>query len=160
MTDAGTAVQTGEAMPLIDALAALPGELERLLQGRSRDALRRPASDGGWGIIEHLCHLRDWNAIYLSRVGTLATENHPTLETYDDELWVIEHHYRDQDPIIVRDELRGDRLMLVEALRLLPRDAWARTGRLGTKDVTIRSLAERLRDHDREHVREITEALA
>ena len=80
------------------ALAAMPGELARLVQGKSDEQLWQPAQDGGSGMVEILPHLRDWEVILADRVDLILTEDVPTLEDYDDSLWAIEHGYRDQDP--------------------------------------------------------------
>ena len=64
----------------IEELAEFPEELERLvLRGRSDEQLLQPASDGGWGVVEILPHLRDWELIYLQRVERILSEEHPDL---------------------------------------------------------------------------------
>ena len=53
---------------IVEALIAFPEEFGRVaVEGRNRDDLFQPGSDGGWGIIEILCHLADWEEIYLDK---------------------------------------------------------------------------------------------
>ena len=143
------------------ALAAFPDELARMLQGYSVEALKRPASDGGWGVVENLGHLRDWEEIFQRRIQAMLTADNPVLPVFDDQLWEIEHDYRGQDPFKLLDQFRALRQQFVEPLAALAPEAWLRRGRLGTgKDVTVATVAQRMRDHDAEHVRAIAEALA
>ena len=51
----------------------MPVEFERLiLRDADRDDLTRPAPDGGWGVVEILPHLRDWEDIYFDRAVAIA----------------------------------------------------------------------------------------
>lgn len=132
-----------------------------MLQGYPAEALMRPASDGGWGVIENLGHLRDWEEIYLDRVRTVVSTDTPDLPDYDDQLWEIEHDYRGQDPSKVLDRLRLLRQQLVELLESLPPEAWARRARIGVgPEVTLETIVQRIRQHDAEHARAIADALA
>ena len=146
---------------LVDDLAALPDELAQTVAGRPPEALVRPASDGGWGVVENLCHLRDWEAIFLERARAIVEQENPDLPAYDDELWAIERDYRGQDPERVLQQLRGLRGQLVELLRGLPPEAWPRRGRHAIHgDITLRWLVEHVRDHGEGHLVQIREALA
>jgi hypothetical protein len=132
-----------------------------MLQGYSVEALKRPASDGGWGVIENLGHLRDWEEIYQGRVQAILAEDDPVLPEFDDQLWEIEHDYRGQEPLKVLDQFRSLRQQLAEVLDALAPEAWSRRGRLGAEtDVTVTKLVTRMRDHDAEHARAIADALA
>jgi hypothetical protein len=146
---------------LIPSLEAFPDDLARLLQGHSVDALRRPTSDGGWGVIENLGHLRDWEEIFHSRVERLLTEDNPEMPVYDDQLWEIEHDYRGQDPFRVLDQLRAQRQQLVSLLREAPAESWERSGSVGTeRGVSLATIVLRIRQHDLEHVQAVADALA
>ena len=146
---------------LVAALAAFPEDLARSLAGHPKEALVRPASDGGWGVVENLCHLRDWEQIFLERARAIVERERPELPAYDDELWAIERDYRGQDPARVLDQLRDLRGELVALLRGLPADAWSRVGVHGLHgEITLRWLAEHVREHGEEHLAQLREALA
>ena len=145
---------------LLAALEALPQELDRTLGGHPEEALVRPASDGGWAVIENLCHLRDWEEIFLERARALATFERPELPAYDDELWPLERDYRGQDPVEVLQRLRALRGDLVSLLQQLPPDGWARSGIHGVQgEITLRWLAEQARQHGEEHLLQVRRAL-
>lgn len=146
---------------LLESLAGLPDELERLLVGRSVETLRRPASDGGWGAIENLCHLRDWEEILLERVRAVVERDRPDLPAYDDELWAIERDYRGQEPQRVVQRFRMLRGELIAILAALPPEGWRRVGRHAIHgDVDLDWLAERARLHGEAHVVQVREALS
>ena len=146
---------------LLAALAAFPEELGRTLNGQPVEALMRPASDGGWGVVENLCHLRDWEEIFLDRARAIVANDRPELPAYDDELWAIERDYRGQDPRRTFERLRELRGEFVALLEGLPDEAWSRLGVHGLHgEVTLRWLVEHVRDHDEEHLAQIREALA
>lgn len=161
MADRPIASSEQPGTDLIENLEAFPDDLARLLQGHSVDALKRPASDGGWGVIENLGHLRDWEEIFFSRVERLLAEDNPELPVFDDQLWEIEHDYRGQDPHRVLDQLRAQRQQLVNLLREVPAAGWERRGSVGTEQgVSLATIVQRIRQHDLEHLQLIAEALA
>jgi hypothetical protein len=112
-------------------------------------------------VIENLCHLRDWEEIFLARTRAVLEQDRPALPAHDDELWAIERDYRGQDPARVVQQfhaLRGD---LVSLLRAADATAWSRSGVHEVHgDVTLRWLAEQARRHGEEHLGQIREALA
>lgn len=145
----------------LEQLAAVPDELERMLVGRSVETLRHPASDGGWGAIENLCHLRDWEEVLLERVRAVVGQDTPDLPAYDDELWAIERDYRGQDPQRVAHRFRELRGELVSILSALTAEAWNSAGRHEVHgEVSLEWLAERARQHGNNHIVQIREALA
>lgn len=146
---------------VVAALAALPVELGRLIEGKSRDHLMKPAQDGGWGLVEILPHLRDWEEIVSERVTAILEQDEPTLEEYDDSLWAIEHGYRDQDPHASFEAFVALRTALVERLRGLDPAAWNRVGILPKRGrVTLHWLLDSLCNHDTKHLVQARDVLA
>ena len=137
-------------------LAALEGVLvdfQRLMDGRSREDLQRPAQDGGWGVVEILPHLLDWEQIVHERVERILAEDRPELEEYDDSLWAIEHEYGAQDPHQVFRRFSELRRELVARLRELDDAAWQRTAVLGRRgDITLQQMMNGIVDHDAKHL--------
>ena len=146
---------------VLAALAAMPDELGRSLSNRPVEDLTRPSRDGGWGVIEVLCHLRDWDEIFGKRFRTTAEQDRPFLPTYDDELWPIERDYRGQDPIKTFERFREQREELVAFLAGLPPPAWERPAEHGAYgEVTLHWMADHVCDHDREHLEQVRDALS
>jgi hypothetical protein len=146
---------------VLATLRATPVELERLISGQSEEALARPASDGEWGVVEIVPHLRDWEAVWQGWINRLLDEDTPRLEPVDDSLWAIEHDYASQPaPASLADfvERREETVRLLESL---DDAAWQRRAihpHLGP--LTLHQLAERMCDHDAGHIEQARDALA
>lgn len=146
---------------ILRALSTFPIEFKRsIIDQVDRETLLRPAFDGGWGVVEILPHLADWEAIYLDRTRAILAESNPSLPGFDDTLWSIERDYRGQDPLesFARFvELRGQ---LVAILEKLAPESWERTGVHGYYgDITLMWMANHICDHDQEHFEQAREAL-
>jgi hypothetical protein len=162
---------------ILSELAAFTGEFERLvMRSHDRDALLRPAADGGWGVVEILAHLRDWDEVYTERVHAIVEIDRPQLPSYDDSLWSIERDYRGQDPVATLADLAEIRNKTVDYLKALPGNAWQRQGVFetdesielwqsegtisGTRVITLQWLGDQMCDHDREHLNQALHAVA
>lgn len=154
------ALRTREA--ILAALASFPDELERIVfKDHDPELLMRPASDGGWGIVEILPHLRDWEEIYLERARQIVEDEQPHLPGFDDELWAIERDYRGQDPKETMDDFRRLREEHLAILRPLPPEAWERTGiHSYYGEITLHWLENNVCDHDQERLQQARDALA
>ena len=147
---------------ILEDLAGFPDDLRRLLfSAHNDDDLYRPGSDGGWGIVEILPHLRDWEEIYLERARRMVEEDEPDLPGYDDSLWPIERDYRGQDPREVFDEFAELRHEHVDFLLTLTPEEWDRTGNHSLYGkITLRWMEDHVCDHDSEHLDQAREVLA
>ena len=146
---------------ILRALEHFPAEYKRLiLDPTEPEALLRPAFDGGWGIVEILPHLKDWEEIYLDRARSILTEDRPALPSFDDTLWSIERDYRAQDPMESFEAFAGLRSELVELARNASPADWERSGIHGYYgDVTLHWLLDHVCDHDEEHLQQSRDAL-
>jgi hypothetical protein len=146
---------------ILDDLAGFPEEFRRLvLAENDREALMRPASDGEWGVVEILPHLRDWEEIHLERAHLIAEQETPHLPAYDDTLWDIERDYRGQDPWETFEQFKALREQLVAFLAALPPEAWARQGEhAGYGLISLQWLANHFTEHDQGHLRQAMDAL-
>lgn len=144
---------------VVDRLECTIVHLGRLIECRSHEALQRPGHDGDWGVVEILCHLRDWEAVVHDRVGRMLEEGRAALVEPDTSMWPLEHDYGAQDSHAVFDELAGMRRALVERLRGLEPGMWAATGELAGEAITLRDVIERAADHDAHYVQAAREAV-
>ena len=144
---------------ILDALETMATDVDRLIADRSAEELQRPSQDGGWGVVEILAHLLDWEEITVDRVGRVLAEARPELEEYDDSLWAIEHEYSSKDPFEVAGRFTALRRELVERLRALDDAGWQRTALLGGQEVRLRSLLGSVVDHDAEHLGQARDVL-
>lgn len=134
---------------VLRALAGFPVELDRLIDGKPDDVLTQPAQDGGWGMVEILSHLRDWEEVFHGRLWAMLEQDRPQLTVFDDSLWAIERNYREQKPRQVFARFRELRGILTDRVEELDDAAWQRVGihpRRG--EITVHWLLDRLCDHD------------
>lgn len=142
-------------------LASAPVALARLIDGLDDDALTQPAEDGGWGVVEIISHLRDWERIYADRLLQSTLEDPATLEEYDDSLWAIERGYRDLDTREVLAEFTKLRNALVERMLALEPDWLQRTVVLPKQGPrTLLELLQSLAVHDAKHLLQVKDVLA
>lgn len=131
------------------ALQSILVDFERLLAGKSRETLAQASNDGGWGMVEIIPHLRDWEEIFHLRVNRILTEDVPLLERFDDSLWSIEHDYPAQDPIKVFAQFKQLRSDLAKSVAELDDEAWLRTAVLdGIGEITLHWLLNDICNRD------------
>lgn len=146
---------------IINALESTIADLEQLIADRSDEKLRAAAQDGGWGAVEVLSHVQDWEEITHERVWQMLEEDVPELVEYDDSMWAIEHEYGSQDPHQVFAHVADLRHEVVTRLRGLEENDWDRRAVLpGQGEITLRWLMNWLIQHDAGHMAEIREVLS
>lgn len=145
---------------VIEALDANLTAFERLVEDRTREELAQPAQDGGWGVVDILSHLQDWERITHDRVWRILAEDDPHLEEHDDSFWAIDHEYGARDGHEVLGSIIEMRQQLIERMHDLDPAEWERTGILeGRGSVTVAWLLRKLVQHDANNLARMREAL-
>ena len=70
----------------------------------------------GWSVLEIICHLRDYQAIFAERIRRILEEEDPTFRLYDEQArlaLVIENDYANQDLRQVLDDYRSTRCQII-----------------------------------------------
>ena len=141
---------------IIDALRALPDQIEELVQGLSEDALGWRPSPGEWSIKEVCCHLRDSFEIDGERIRLLLSEDEPFLAAYDQEALARERDYQNESMPLVLTALRAFSGGLAYLLENLGEEEWQRTGQHEERGpISIAQYAQLLADHARQHLEQI-----
>ena len=141
---------------VIDALRALPGQIEELVRGLSEDALRWRPSPHEWSIKEVCCHLRDDAEIHGVRIRRMLSEEEPFLASYDQEALAHQRDYQNESMPLVLTALRAFWGGVAYLLENLSEEEWQRTGRHEQRGATtIAQEAEVMGDHAREHLAQI-----
>jgi len=152
---------------IIDALRALPNQIEELVQGLSEDDLRWRPAPGEWSIKEVCCHLRDFSEIGGERLQHMLSEDNPFLPSYDQEALARERDYQKESMPLVLTAIRAFSGGLAYLLENLGEEEWQRTGRpegalagmrAGAAEgsvISIAQYAQLLADHAREHLEQI-----
>lgn len=115
------------AKRVLEALERAPGVLIPLIRQADPAIVRRRPPSGKWSIHEHACHLAEVHPLFFQRLDLMLSENNPAIRSYDPG--------RDDPPDALLhvdiDEALGrfqrDRSRLVDRLRQLRLEDWART---------------------------------
>ena len=141
---------------IVDALRALPNQIEELVQDLSEDALRWRPSPHEWSIKEVCCHLRDSSEIDGERIKLMLSEGDPFLPSYDQEALARERDYQNEGMPLVLTALRAFSGGLAYLLENLGEEDWQRTGRHKERGpITVAQYAQLLADHVRVHLEQI-----
>ena len=141
---------------IIDALRALPDQIEGLVQGLSEDALGWRPSPEEWSIKEVCCHLRDSFEIDGERIRLMLSEDEPFLAAYDQEALARERDYQNESMPLVLAALRAFSGGLAYLLENLGEEEWQRTGQHEERGpISIAQYAQLLADHARQHLEQI-----
>lgn len=141
----------------------LSGEVLRHLMQNLDDEAARASRDGpdGWSIVEIMCHLRDFDAIFRSRAQMMLKQDHPTLPAYDHEAMALESAYQQESLDRVCEQFAASRKQTIALFRALTPQQWRRAGAHPERDsFTMTDAAMQVGLHDLDHLEQITRVLA
>ena len=145
-------------------MAQSAGTLAHILADVNQ-AQARTIRDGadGWNVLEILCHLRDYQAIFAERMRRILEEDLPNFRLYDERArleMVIENDYANQDLREVLDDYLAARRGIIERLAPLTEDQWRREGKFADDDVVDLTMpVVHTLLHDADHTEQIARIL-
>jgi hypothetical protein len=142
---------------IVGELAAAPAALRGAVAGLSARQLDTPYRDGGWTVRQVVHHLPDSHLNAYTRFKLALTEEEPLVRTYDEGRWAELPEARVADVALSLALLDALHARWVTAIRVLPREAFARTLRhpnLGVMSVDL--LLALYAWHGRHHVAHVT----
>lgn len=80
----------------------------------------------GWTVLEVVCHLRDWEMLFLERARMTLTQDFPTLPNPNPAEAATEREYSTQDLQAVYAEWRENRGMFLNFLESIGESDWER----------------------------------
>jgi len=109
-----------------------------------------------WSMRQLVCHLADSEAVAVMRFRQMLAEENPTLQQFDDALWMDKLDYAKRKVSVALETFRRLRADNYDLLKDLPESEFARVG-THSKDgaTTLRASVEWFAEHLEEHVREI-----
>ena len=145
----------------LERLARGPGEVAKLLRGRSESKLTRRPAEGAWSAAEVVCHFRDAEE-HLSgwMKQALSMDEPPLLQTGTADRWAEERQYHRQHAGDAWNAFSRRRDETLELLQHLDDASWERAGvhpRIGR--VTIDDFLSLIVWHDENHLDQIRRAL-
>ena len=144
----------------IAGIRGFPPIIRAAVKGLNDDQLDSRYRDGGWTVRQVVHHLADSHANAYLRFKWLVTEDHPTIKTYDQDVWAALPDSR----LPLESSLRlldGLHERLAGFLESLPAEALSRTGTHPERgEVTLDDLLETYADHGAHHAVQITDLRA
>jgi hypothetical protein len=145
----------GDRDPLA-VLEELPPVLHELTAGLDDAALRRPEKPGKWSVMEVVQHLADSELVSGYRIRMILSEQAPTIQAYDQDLWARELRYNEAGlpaALEVIRVLRSANLRLVRAQDDAHLDRFGLHTERGQE--SLRRLVRMMAGHDLVHRRQI-----
>ena len=139
---------------VIDALMKTPKTVADLVRDLSAPDLRIKNSPQDFSVIENVCHLRDIEIEgYTARIRRMLLENNPLLPDIDGSRLAAERDYHKQNLSEALQSFAVARNQNTQILGGLATEQFDREGTLeGVGSVTIRELLLMMRDHDADHL--------
>lgn len=138
------------------------GILGHILKGVSPETATtlRDGPDG-WTVLEVVCHLRDYDAIFRERAALMVEQDYPTLPAPDHEAMVIERNYNGQNLAQVYQTLAQSRRRTIEFFTGLTEAQWSRSGHHPERGhFTMLDAAIQVGTHEVNHLEQITRILS
>jgi uncharacterized damage-inducible protein DinB len=138
----------------------LPAIIKSAVAGLSDEQLDTRYRDGGWTVRQVVHHVADSHMNAYLRFRWLVTEDHPTIKTYDQDIWagLSDSRLALDSSLKIIDGLHERWAAFLDAL---PESAWSRKGmhpELG--EVTLDDLLEIYSGHGAHHAGQITDLRA
>jgi transcriptional regulator with XRE-family HTH domain len=143
----------------VAALAAMPSKMKDVVRQVPHEAWARKPANGGFSLLEHVCHLRDIDGDgYRERVERMLTEERPSLPELDGDALAVERDYPNQDLGKALSSFTATRWQIAARLARLTPEERGRSGlQAGVGEITIEGLVGAMLAHDSAHLDEMTE---
>ena len=143
---------------LLGALEAAPDLLDFAVAGMTDEEADRRPDPERFTLREALCHVADWENVFLDRMTRTREQDTPYLQGYDEGQWAIDHEYVRQDWRAQVRLIRERRPRLLALLRSLSPDDWERVGNHSeVGPLTLETQATLVALHDTYHLRQIAD---
>ncbi|HEX3152114.1 MAG TPA: DinB family protein [Gemmataceae bacterium] len=128
------------------------------IAGLSKDELIARPIAGTWSVQEVVMHLMDSDLVGTDRMKRVIAEPNPTLLAYDENLWVKNLGYHEQEVALACEVFRLNRKLTAAILRRLPDTAFARQGNHTERGIeSLEMLVDGYVEHARHHMKFVRE---
>lgn len=148
---------------LVARLAETPRRLESMTNGLDQTRLHSKMGEKEWSPHEILAHLRVCAEVWGKSMLAMISQDHPTLRYASPRSVAKKKNYANQDFQPALQEFVKQRAQLLQALQPLTLEGWSRratfTGTTRGREQTVYSYAQRLADHEAEHLAQMESSL-
>lgn len=146
---------------LIDEYAAGPAELRKLVAGLTSEQVRARPIPGKWSTLEVVCHLSDFEPVYLDRMKVILTQDKPTFFGRDENAFAAKFAYHERDLAEELSVIESCRQSMSRILRTLSAADFQRLGiHSEAGEMNLESLLRRVTGHLTHHAKFIAEKRA
>lgn len=144
-----------------DEMRRAQQSVRHVLDLSSAEALRTYRDGGkGWTVTEVLCHLRDFESVFLERAQLTAKSEFPDIPFPDPDQLAVDHHYATEEAWAAFEDWTRRRRAFLGFLLSLPEEAWERPANHPTRGrFTLHQQLMLTAWHDVNHLEQITRIL-
>jgi uncharacterized damage-inducible protein DinB len=142
-------------------LKKTPVILDAILKDLSPEQVKQLRDgEGGWNVVEVMCHLRDFENIFFRRAQQIVDEDRPTIVPVDHEALAAAGDYAIQDLKTVYGQYLDTRRRFITWLEGLADDEWHCVGiHPESGEMTVMEIAMQVTTHDVDHTEQIIRIL-
>ncbi len=154
---------SAESEKMLTLLAATPQRLAAMTSGLETARLHVKPDNDAWSVNDILAHLRACADVWGQSMLAMIAQDHPTLRYVSPRTWIRKTDYHAQEFHISLQAFANQRHDLLRSLKPLAIDGWSRgatfTGTVKGREQTVFSYAQRMADHETQHLEQIERIL-
>jgi len=141
---------------MIDAIAALPDQIEAAVKDLNDAQLDTPYRQGGWTVRQVVHHLADSHMNAFIRMKLILTEMNPTLKPYNQDEWAVQSDVRGVPVASSLAILRGLHARWTMLLRAVSESGWGRKAIHPERgEITLQGMLQTYSGHGAKHVEHV-----
>lgn len=150
-----------EISSLLEAYTAGPVLLREAVSSVDAADLDKTPIEGKWSIRQVVCHIADFEPVYVDRFKRILVEDNPTLFGGEPDDFAGRLYYEKRDVALELDYIEMNRRHMVPILQQCDIELFQRTG-VHSEDgpLTLETLLERISGHIQHHLPFIEEKIA
>ena len=146
---------------LISGYCAGPQMLRAAVAGMTAEQLDARPIPGKWSTKQVICHIADFEPVYVDRMKRVIAEHEPTLLSGDPDLFAARLAYDQRDVAVELDFIEAARKHMEPILRSLrPEDFLRKGNHSEAGPITLEKLLTNITNHIPHHVKFIEEKRA
>ena len=146
---------------LVSDYCAGPRMLRAAVAGMTVEQLDARPIPGKWSTKQVICHVADFEPVYVDRMKRVIAENEPTLFSGDPDLFAARLAYDQRDVAVELDFIEAARKHLEPILRpLRPEDFLRKGNHSEAGPITLEKLLTNITNHIPHHIKFIDEKRA
>jgi uncharacterized damage-inducible protein DinB len=135
-----------------------PQLLRQAITGMTAEQLKAKPMPGKWSTLEVLCHLADFEPVYVERMKRALAMEKPTLLGADETQFAQKLHYEQRDAQEELNLIDLTRRQMARILRAIPLEAWAREGVHNERGpMSVEKMVASITNHIPHHAKFISE---